>query len=365
MAKRILVISNMYPTEENKTFGIFVKNQVMALEALGNQVDVIAITDPKNGKFRVLKKYIQWFLQTLVNLGFYGKKYDVVHAHYVFPSGMLARFYKKMWKTPYVVTAHGGDIDRMAKKNQRIRNWTEMILRDADHVIAVGDALYEEIHRDYKIGSDKLSILNMGVNRTVFKAHSKLEARADLGIDSRKKPVLFVGNIIREKGLNELVSAFKSVKERQPDAELYLIGASRNQAYRQELANLITENDLTSVVFFKQPLPQTQLAKWMSAAEVFVLPSHLEGFGLVAVEAMSCLTPVVGTDVGGLSYLLKDGNGILVKPKDSDSLADGIIEVLNNEKTKEKLIRNGEKKASENDARQLILKLLEIYDTIS
>lgn len=365
MAKKILVISNMYPTEENKTFGIFVKNQVKALEALGNQVDVIAINDPKNGKFRVLKKYIIWFLQTLVNLGLYGKKYDVVHAHYVFPSGMLARFYKKVWKTPCVVTSHGGDIDRMAKKSRRIRNWTDLILKDADHVIAVGDALYNEIHRDYKISSDKLSILNMGVNRNVFKAYPKPEVRAELGLKPGKKPILFVGNIIREKGLNDLVSAFLKVKKTQPEAELYLMGASRNQAYRQELESLIEENGLTSDVFFKNPLPQADLAKWMSAAEVFVLPSHLEGFGLVAVEAMSCLTPVVGSDVGGLSYLLKEGNGILVKPKDAESLAEGILKVLDDDELKEDLIRNGEKKAAENDEEQLILKLQNIYETIS
>lgn len=365
MAKKILVISNMYPTEENKTFGIFVKNQVKALEALGNQVDVIAINDPKNGKFRVLKKYILWLLKTLVNLGLYGKKYDVVHAHYVFPSGMLARFYKKVWKTPYVVTSHGGDIDRMAKKSQRIRKWTELIFKDSDHVIAVGDALYNEIHRDYRIGSDKLSLLNMGVNRQVFKAYPKEEVRAELGIQSGKKPILFVGNMIREKGLNELISAFSNVIAAQPEAELYLMGASRNQAYRQELESLIKEKGLTSSIFFKEPLPQSELAKWMSAAEVFVLPSHLEGFGLVAVEAMSCLTPVVGSDVGGLSYLLKDDNGILVKPKDANSLADGILKVLSNEELKEKLIQNGGKKAAENDEQTLIRKLQDIYETIS
>lgn len=365
MAKKILVISNMYPTEENKTFGIFVNNQVKALEALGNQVDVIAITDPKNGKLRVLKKYIMWLFQTLLNLQLYGKKYDVIHAHYVFPSGMLARFYKKRWGTPYVVTAHGGDIDRMAKKNQRIRNWTETILKDADHVIAVGDALYEEIHQEYKTPANKLSILNMGVNRRVFKAYPKLEARFELGIEEGRKPILFVGNIIREKGLNELVSAFRKVKDNQPDSVLYMIGASRNQAYRQELENLIAKNGITSEVFFKDPLPQAELAKWMSAAEIFVLPSHLEGFGLVAVEAMSCLTPVVGSDVGGLSYLLKDGNGVLVKPKDADSLAEGILNVLENDVMKEKLIEHGEAKAIENDEDQLILNLQDIYDTIS
>ncbi|WP_235822782.1 glycosyltransferase [Cytobacillus massiliigabonensis] len=363
MGKKILVISNMYPTAENRTFGIFVKNQVQALENMGDEVDVIAITDPKNGKLRVLKKYIIWFLQTVLNLLFKGKKYDVVHAHYVFPSGMLARAYKKLWKTPFVVTSHGGDIDRMAKKNARIRGWTTAILREADHVIAVGDALYEEINKQYGVERDRLSILNMGVNRDVFKPYPKKDIRAELGINENEKPILFVGNMIREKGLNELLLAFKTVKEKVPEAALYLIGASRNEAYRQELEEIIKSEELQTVAF-KDPLPQMELAKWMSAAEVFVLPSHIEGFGLVAVEAMSCHTPVVGSEVGGLSYLLRDDYGILSAPKNPASLAEGILKVIEHEAVKDMLIQNGEKKAAANDEKKLIVKLQDIYNQV-
>jgi glycosyltransferase involved in cell wall biosynthesis len=360
MAKKILVISNMYPTETHKTFGIFVKNQVEALRATGNEVDVIGIKNPLTGKKNVISKYLRWILETKMNILTRGRKYDVIHAHYVFPSGLLALLYKKLLGKPFIVTAHGGDIDRMAKKSPKIRQFTESILKEASHVVTVGEALYEEISNDYKVNANKLSIINMGVNRDVFRPYSKKEIRHELQISDGVEPVLFVGNIIREKGLTELVEAFKLVKTKRPQAELYLIGASRNHAYREELHQFMGDG-----VHFIEPLPQAELAKWMSAAEVFVLPSHLEGFGLVAVEAMSCHTPVIGADVGGLHYLLKDGSGLLVPAKQALPLAEAILEVLGNSELKKQLIQKGEQKAAENDEKKMTSKLETIYNQLS
>ena len=81
-------------------------------------------------------------------------------------------------------------------------------------------------------------------------------------------------------------------------------------------------------IHFKEPLGQADLSLWMSASDTLALPSHHEGFGLVALEAMASGTKVVGTDVGGLSYLLKDGAGILVEPENPDSLAKGLWNAL-------------------------------------
>jgi glycosyltransferase involved in cell wall biosynthesis len=350
----------MYPTETHKTFGIFVKNQVEALRTIGNEVDVIGIKNPLTGKKNIISKYLRWILETKMNLLTRGRKYDVIHAHYVFPSGLLALLYKKLLGKPFIVTAHGGDIDRMAKKSPKIRQFTETILREASHIVTVGEALYQEIGNDYQVSPSKLSIINMGVNRDVFRPYSKKEIRQELQISEGVEPVLFVGNIIREKGLTELVEAFKQVKTKRPQSELYLIGASRNTAYREELNRLMGVG-----VHFMEPLPQADLAKWMSAAEVFVLPSHLEGFGLVAVEAMSCHTPVIGADVGGLHYLLKDGSGLLVPAKQAPPLAEAILEVLENPDLKKQLIQKGEQKAAENDEKKMISKLEAIYNQLS
>jgi glycosyltransferase involved in cell wall biosynthesis len=358
--KKILVLSNMYPTEKNKSFGIFVKNQVEALRERGLHVDVIAVTNPSMKKKDVIRKYVFWLLKTVLHLIAKGRHYDVVHAHYVFPTGMLGVLYKKLWKTRLVVTAHGGDIDRMANKSDRIRSWTKFILQEADHVIAVGQKLYDNIHENFDIAKEKLSIINMGVNRNIFQPMDKTTAREKCGISSSAIPILFVGNIIEQKGLLELVKAYHMLKHEISNVSLYMIGAKKDSAFYHKLLKYIDENNVQDV-FMYDALPQSEIAVWMSAAEVFVLPSHLEGFGLVALEAMSCHTPVVGSDVGGLSYLLADGAGLLIEPRNPQSLYEGLKKVITDPYIGNQLIQKGEIRAQENDQQRLIEKVLQVY----
>ncbi|RAK19904.1 glycosyltransferase involved in cell wall biosynthesis [Anoxybacillus vitaminiphilus] len=359
-AKKILVLSNMYPTEKAKSFGIFVKNQVDALREKGLEVDVIAVTNPSMKKQDVIAKYLFWMLRVMLHLILKGRSYDVVHVHYVFPTGMLGLLYKKLWKTRLIVTAHGGDIDRMAQKSGRIRHWTKRILEEADHVIAVGQKLYENIHEHFNIPKEKISIINMGVNRKVFAPMDKSAARKKCGIDEQSIPILFVGNMIKQKGLLELIEAFSMLKREIPNVSLYLIGAKKDFTFYNELVEYVHRRTLQDV-FIYDAMPQSEIAVWMSAAEVFVLPSHLEGFGLVALEAMSCHTPVVGSDVGGLSYLLADGAGVLVEPHNPQSLYEGIKKVITDSNIGKQLIQKGEIRAQENDQQYLIEKVIQVY----
>ncbi|WP_256833469.1 glycosyltransferase [Parageobacillus thermoglucosidasius] len=359
--KKILALSNMYPTEMAKSFGIFVKNQVEALRGRGLHVDVIAVTNPRTDKVNVLTKYILWLLRTLIHCVTKGRNYDVVHAHYVFPTGMLGLWYKKWWKAKLVVTAHGGDIDRMANKSGRIRKWTATILREADHVIAVGHKLAEQIRNEFDVPEENVSVINMGVNRRIFQPLDKEEARKRCGIGEHEIPILFVGNIIRQKGLIELVEAFSKLKKEYHSVSLYLIGAKKDNAFYNELTHRMEGiND----VHILDAMQQKDVAVWMAAAEMFVLPSHLEGFGLVALEAMSCHTPVVGSRVGGLAYLLGDGAGVLVEPGNPDSLFEGMKKLLDDADLRKQLVQKGEERAQENDQERIIDQILQLYDRV-
>ncbi|BDG30638.1 glycosyltransferase [Parageobacillus thermoglucosidasius] len=361
--KKILVLSNMYPTETAKSFGIFVKNQVEALRGRGLHVDVIAVTNPRTDKVNVLTKYILWLLRTLIHCVTKGRNYDVVHAHYVFPTGMLGLWYKKWWKAKLVVTAHGGDIDRMANKSGRIRQWTTTILREADHVIAVGHKLAEQIRNEFGVPEENVSVINMGVNRRIFQPLDKEEARKRCGIGEHEIPILFVGNIIRQKGLIELVEAFSKLKKEYHSVSLYLIGAKKDNAFYHELIHRVKEAEINDVHIL-DAMQQKDVAVWMAAAEMFVLPSHLEGFGLVALEAMSCHTPVVGSRVGGLAYLLGDGAGVLVEPGNPDSLFEGMKKLLDDAALRKQLVQKGEARAQENDQERIIDQILQLYDRV-
>lgn len=352
----------MYPSENSPTFGIFVKNQVEALVKEGIQVDVLAITNASTKKQDVIRKYLSWLFRGIFLL-FRGYQYQTVHAHYVFPSGLIGLFFKLVWKSKLVVTAHGGDIDKMAKKNRLIQKVTTFILKRSDFVIAVGQRLYQEIQDHYKVESKKLLLLSMGVNRNIFrKVANKEKMKSKLKINKSNPIILFVGNITRNKGLIDLIKAFALVKKQIVQAELHIIGSAKNKPFVEELTSIIKEDSLVGITFH-EPKPQHEIAEWMNAADIFVLPSYIEGFGLVALEAMACGAPVVASNVGGLSYLLNNGSGILIPPSNSSALSEGISQVLNKKEIRDMLIQNGLKRAEEHDQKNIINKLKEIYQT--
>lgn len=122
--------------------------------------------------------------------------------------------------------------------------------------------------------------------------------------------------------------------------ELHLVGSVKEERYLQELKDSVQQEN-SSLIHFHGPKDQQTVAAWMAAADVFTLPSYIEGFGLVALEAMSCHTPVVGSDVGGLSHLLAGDRGVLVEPKSVSSLQAGIQRVMEDELLRKRLIENG------------------------
>jgi glycosyltransferase involved in cell wall biosynthesis len=359
--KKVLVITNMYPTPNHKSFGIFIKNQVEALRNRGLHIDVAAITNPKSGKVNVITKYTAWILQTIFLLLSKGKSYDVVHAHYTFPSGYLALMFKKLFRCRMVVTAHGGDIDKMARKSDRLFQLTKKVLHTADCCIAVGEELREKIIGEFSVPAEKVSVINMGVNREVFKPYGKQEMREELGISVEEKVLLFVGNILEQKGVAELLEAYTAIREPGHKMTLRIIGAEKDLFFKKELDELIAAKNLQEDVQFLGVMEQREIARWMCAADCLVLPSHIEGFGLVALEAMACGTPVVGSDAGGLKYLLKDGAGITVPVKNSSELAHSLSFVLSSKDKRDVLIKNGMKKAEENDQERMLNRVVEVY----
>lgn len=360
---KVLVLSNMYPSEQAKSFGIFVKNQVDALKKRGHQVKVIAIRDSRMGMTYAIPKYFKWFSKGIATLLAKGRSFDVVHAHYVFPTGLLGLLFKQVAPIRLVVTAHGGDLDRMARKNKWIFALTKKILQKADHVIAVGDQLKKDIETDFSIPSHKITVLNMGVNRHVFAPMDKAMAKKHLGLDLESKHFLFIGNIIRAKGVEELLKAFGQVLEVHPNVCLHLIGLPKDQAFAESMKRESQKIGDGMRVHFYPPVSQKELAKWMNAGDCFILPSHIEGFGLVALEAMSCRTPVIGTAVGGLKMLLDDGCGVLVPPKEVAPLRQAIMDFLDAPQAFDHQVQKAEAQADRYSEDKIMDRLSEIYQS--
>lgn len=356
--KKLLVISNMYPTKQHISYGIFVKNQVEQLEARGIETLLAVNADPTKGKFNVLKKYASWFLNAISLAKKNKRELFMTHAHYVFPSGLISLYLKKRFNIPYVVTAHGGDINKMAKKNEQIRKMSKAILQNANHVIAVGEELAETITRDFEVDASKISVMSMGIDRKVFHApKEKLAVQQELGMDPSKKNILFVGNVIQEKGVEELIMAFNEISSCSDGVALYIVGSTKDVGFYNKIEPLAKSNPAIS---FVEPMPQPELVRYFQAADTFVLPSYIEGLGLVALEAMACGTPVIATNVGGLHYMLKGGAGQLVEPRNVEQLADAMQLAISGEF--EPNIAEIQRLLELHDSEQIIDKLVAIYE---
>lgn len=322
----------MYPSTTHPTFGIFVKNQVELLRGAGVDADVLAIQEAGKGKVKTLQKYGGWFLRSFVYLCRHRRKLSLTHAHYAFPTGVISLLAYKWFRIPYVVTVHGGDIDQMAKKSPRIKKLTESILQQAKAVIVVGERLQDEVVRNFGVQKNKVHVMSMGVDTSIFTMVDKHIVQQELQLSAHTKNILYVGNMIEAKGLLELVQAIYDMSVKGIDVKLVLIGSQKDEQFVHQLKALIIEKNMQNIVFL-EPQNQKNLAKWMAASDVLALPSYHEGFGLVALEAMACGTKVVASDVGGLSFLLKDQAGLLIKPKNVSSLRDGLMEAVDEQST--------------------------------
>lgn len=357
--KKALIISNMYPSEAHLSYGIFVKNQVQQLSAAGIET-VIAVNDnPATGKKNVIKKYAKWALEVWSTFRKNKRDISITHAHYVFPSGIFSYYLKKRYNVPYVVTAHGGDINKMAQKSARIKNYTTNILQHADHIIAVGEELAQTIQTEYNIPENRITVMSMGIDRTVFKETDKHAAQLALGMDPDRTNFLFVGNIIQEKGVEELILAFNELDAQHPNkAALYCVGSTKDANFTAKVKQLVASDN----IHFIDPMPQTELARYFQAANVFMLPSYIEGLGLVALEAMSCGTPVIASEVGGLKYMLANNAGVLVPPKDAKVLEQAMTKSLQSIQVDEVKVQQLLEK---HDAKNILQRLITLYQQIA
>jgi glycosyltransferase involved in cell wall biosynthesis len=153
-----------------------------------------------------------------------------------------------------------------------------------------------------------------------------------------------VGRLIDWKGVKYLVEAMKVVAEKLPKTKLLIIGTGPEKI---NIQNLIQELALNNNIILLGEIKNTEIKNYYSIADIFIIPSivvngHTEGLGVVTIEAMACGTPAIGTNVGGIPDVIKDGyNGFLVPPKSSDALATKIIEILSNQELQEFFTKNG------------------------
>jgi D-inositol-3-phosphate glycosyltransferase len=266
-------------------------------------------------------------------------RYDLIHAHY-WMSGMAGAILKETWQVPMLLMFHtlGLMKQRVGRTPEKCEGGYRIdgesyVMQTADRIIAATEAERSQLQSLYGVNDQKITIVPPGVDTHHFYPIPPDEAKEAIGISPDERMALFVGRIEPLKGLDTLIRAMAIVKRKCKAfvCPHYLIiiggdpeGDSMDMTEEMNrLQSLCGELGLDEMVLFLGKRGQDTLPYYYSAAEVVVMPSHYESFGMVALEAMACGTPVIASRVGGLAYLVREGEtGFFVPAQDPEALAE-------------------------------------------
>jgi len=250
-------------------------------------------------------------------------KYDCVFSSWLYPDSWAAARFAKRHGLPLFVKVHGTDVNRLLPGSALTAKSLE-VTDQAEKVICVSNALRERL---VQLGcrGEKLEVLYNGVDRSLFCPMDKKSVRYSLGVPDDETIILYVGNLKKEKGIFELLQAFEHIAA-LPDKKkwsLVIIGTGpMMSSVRERMANFLA-NGRVKVL---GNLPLRQIALWMNAATLLCLPSYMEGVPNVVLEAISCGSKVVATDVGGIPEIaVQSSSLILVPPRSAEALVDSLI----------------------------------------
>jgi D-inositol-3-phosphate glycosyltransferase len=264
-----------------------------------------------------------------------GAVYDLVHSHY-WLSGLVGARLKAAWGVPHVVMFHTlGEIKNRASFGEHesgLRIDSEAaVLAGADRVICATQVERDALLQLYDASAEKVAVIPLGVDLERFRPGAKQDARGELGLED-ERIILFVGRIEPLKGVDILINA-ASLLESDVECTVLVVGGDEaSQAEVAELRDLARDRGIEHRVAFVGAVDHEKLPLYYNAADVCVVPSHYESFGLVAVEAMASGVPVVASRVGGLTGTVKDGEtGYLIPWLCPEPFAERIELLLENE----------------------------------
>ena len=255
-----------------------------------------------------VKEYVQIFVKVTKEVGADFKP-DIIHAQHLWVTPYAAL----KSGIPYVVTVHGTDLMGF-KKDNRYHNYALEGAENAAKIITISRQVHTDTLELYKLPEKKMKLNPNGFDDNMFRPKSitKKEISEKFGIDTiPEKLVSFVGKFTDFKGIDILIKAARKVTDEIPEVVFALAGDGQLMT---EMKQLSAELKLDNVYFLGHQT-QEDVASLYSAADVSVVPSRIEPFGLVAIEALGCGTPVVATNAGGLPDFINNKVGQLVKQK--------------------------------------------------
>lgn len=307
----ILIVSQMYPGANDPDLGVFVRGQEAALLARGHTVRVVAVTRRGGG----MRKHLGFAARAFATVLW--RRPDVVYAHFLAPAGVIAAAACRLLpRTGLVVVAHGRDVRNIGER-RGIDTGMRMLARRADDVVAVSRFLADDLERRVPALAGRVHVVDAGVDvEARFTPGLREDARMRLADRWGSPPdgpaFLFVGSLDERKNVLRLADAF----ERTGAGSLTMVGDGPLRSRLEGRAGIRLVGRV----------PHDEVVTWIRACDVLCLPSLVEPFGQVLIEAMACERPVVATQVGGPPEFVTEGAGVLVDPLDVDDIERGLRE---------------------------------------
>lgn len=261
---------------------------------------------------------------------------DIIHGHYLFPAGSVAVEVGKEYGIKTYVTAHGSDMFELYKSQPLMRSTLRKVLKGADVVFAVSNALKHEIIATGVEGiSDKLRLSWNSVDIDKFNVNDDDSFKKEFNLLD-KPIVLFVGNLIKRKNVDSLLEAKKIA-----NSDYYLVVVGDGPLFKK-LKKKVDEENIRDVIFTGS---RSDVETIIPSCDVLILPSFSESFGLVLIEALACGKPVIGSDVGGITEIINDDVGLLVNPNKIPSIANAVDKMVNDGDFRHSLSLNARNRA--------------------
>jgi D-inositol-3-phosphate glycosyltransferase len=329
-----------------------------------------------------LVKYIPKFVEGIKAFACEkGIRYDVIHSHY-WMSGIAAASLSDLWAgTPIVHMFHTlGEMKNRIARSEAEREGAYRILGErqvigrANRIVVATLAELTQLRFLYKADDKKMTVIPPGVDVSHFYPIPSDEAKMFIGLKPDDRMILFVGRIEPLKGVDTLIQAMSCLQIKEADGKplhLAIIGgdpAASPEEMNTEMARLqklCADLGLDQSVVFLGMRDQDKLPYYYSAAEMVVMPSHYESFGMVALEAMACGTPVIASEVGGLGYLVRDGEtGFTIPDQEPDTLCDKISWLLNDGELHATMSRKAVEYAQDYAWEKIAKQIVEVYQVV-
>jgi glycosyltransferase involved in cell wall biosynthesis len=300
-------------------------------------------------RFSNLNNYVAFRHRIFLSPGMIGamrkelKNYDIVHLNeFRTLQNLLAHHYAVKNGVPYVVQPRGSLVNILAK--QRLKSLFDImggrkLIQDATRLVALAPLELPQFI-GYGVDEEKIDIVPNGIDLAEYRElPPQGEFRRKYGIDASQRIILFLGRVHQSKGIDLLIKAFSSLEGDYSEARLVIAGP--DDGFLPSLKNLVNELKLETKVIFTGPVYGEQKLSAYVDADVYILPSFYESFGISVFEALACGTPVVVTDRCGIANIVKDKGGLVVQ-YEAESIAESLRRMLEGDSLRQKYGKDGQ-----------------------